>query len=200
MFPQRLQFLLWRRPDKEKITMPANRPASPARKPLPALALPGMYLVYKYNEYKRQRQEQHRRKVTERELDHLNHKIDKLLSKIDERDLETAIKEEEECVICLGAKATMQTFPCGHRVVCRKCFIKTIQVAVSQRCLPLRCVICRTRILKLRQNPKPHSDKREASGGSKHEKSDGKSTSHKDRKSGKSALEKSVKSEGKSKY
>uniref|UniRef100_A0A0L8I6T5 RING-type domain-containing protein n=1 Tax=Octopus bimaculoides TaxID=37653 RepID=A0A0L8I6T5_OCTBM len=67
------------------------------------------------------------------------------------------------CVICLGAKATMQTFPCGHRVVCRKCFIKTIQVAVSQRCLPLRCVICRTRILKLRQNPKPHSDKREAS-------------------------------------
>ncbi|XP_064648170.1 uncharacterized protein LOC135500565 isoform X3 [Lineus longissimus] len=55
------------------------------------------------------------------------------------------------CVICLGAKATMQTQPCGHRVVCRKCFVKTIQVAVSQRCLPLRCVICRTRILKLKQ-------------------------------------------------
>lgn len=178
--------------------MPPNRPASPATKPLPALALPGMYLVYKYNEYKRQRQEQHRRKVTERELDHLNHKIDKLLSKIDERDLETAIKEEEECVICLGAKATMQTFPCGHRVVCRKCFIKTIQVAVSQRCLPLRCVICRTRILKLRQNPKPHSERREGSS-SKHDKTDSKSSSHKDRKSGKSVLEKSSKSELKTK-
>ncbi|XP_074600946.1 uncharacterized protein LOC141854968 isoform X2 [Brevipalpus obovatus] len=45
----------------------------------------------------------------------------------------------------------MQTFPCGHRVVCRKCFVKTIQVAVSQRLLPLRCVVCRTKILRLRQ-------------------------------------------------
>lgn len=45
----------------------------------------------------------------------------------------------------------MQTFPCGHRVVCRRCFVKTIQVAVSQRMLPLRCVICRTKILKLKQ-------------------------------------------------
>ena len=53
--------------------------------------------------------------------------------------------------MCLCAKATMQTMPCGHKVVCRKCFVKTIQVAVTQRCLPLRCVVCRTRILKLKQ-------------------------------------------------
>ncbi len=46
----------------------------------------------------------------------------------------------------------MQTYPCGHRVVCRKCFVKTIQAAVSQRCLPLKCVVCRTRILKLKQS------------------------------------------------
>jgi hypothetical protein len=45
----------------------------------------------------------------------------------------------------------MQTFPCAHRVVCRRCFVKTIQVAVSQRLLPLRCVVCRTKILKLKQ-------------------------------------------------
>ena len=57
-----------------------------------------------------------------------------------------------QCVICLCAKATMQTFPCGHRVVCRKCFVKTIQVAVTQRCLPLRCVVCRARVLKLKQS------------------------------------------------
>ncbi|RWS31266.1 uncharacterized protein B4U80_13602 [Leptotrombidium deliense] len=56
-----------------------------------------------------------------------------------------------KCVICISAKATMQTFPCGHRVVCRKCFVKTIQVAVSQRLLPLRCVICRAKILRLKQ-------------------------------------------------
>lgn len=45
----------------------------------------------------------------------------------------------------------MQTSPCGHRVVCRKCFVKTIQMAVSQRLLPLRCVICRAKILRLKQ-------------------------------------------------
>lgn len=55
-----------------------------------------------------------------------------------------------QCVVCLAARATMQTFPCEHKVVCRKCFIRTIQVAVAQRSLPLRCVVCRARILKLR--------------------------------------------------
>jgi hypothetical protein len=44
----------------------------------------------------------------------------------------------------------MQTYPCGHRVVCRKCFVKTIQMAVAQRLLPLRCVVCRAKILRLK--------------------------------------------------
>lgn len=57
-----------------------------------------------------------------------------------------------QCVVCVSAKASMQTFPCGHRVVCRKCFVKTIQVAVSQRVLPLRCVICRTKIVRLKHS------------------------------------------------
>ncbi|KAK6626553.1 hypothetical protein RUM44_009026 [Polyplax serrata] len=63
-----------------------------------------------------------------------------------------ATSQEDECVICVNAKATMQTSPCGHRVVCRKCFVKTIQMAVSQRLLPLRCVICRAKILRLKQS------------------------------------------------
>lgn len=37
--------------------------------------LPTMFLVCKFHEYKRQQQEQSRRKVTERELSNLNHKI-----------------------------------------------------------------------------------------------------------------------------
>lgn len=60
-----------------------------------------------------------------------------------------------QCVICMSAKATMQTQPCGHRVVCRLCFVKTIQTAVAQRVLPLRCVVCRTKILKLKQSAPP---------------------------------------------
>ncbi|OXU22361.1 hypothetical protein TSAR_016027, partial [Trichomalopsis sarcophagae] len=59
------------------------------------------------------------------------------------------------CVICVNARATMQTAPCGHRVVCRRCFVKTIQMAVSQRLLPLRCVICRAKILRLKQTLMP---------------------------------------------
>lgn len=51
----------------------------------------------------------------------------------------------------------MRTMPCGHRVVCRKCFVKTIQTAVAERCLPLRCVVCRTKILKLKQQQQPPS-------------------------------------------
>ncbi|XP_059475586.1 arginine/serine-rich protein PNISR [Neocloeon triangulifer] len=131
--------------------MPRNLATSALIKPFVVLALPGMYLFYKYNQYKRQQQEQTRRKVTERELAHLNHKIDKLLCKLEENEPDVATSQEDECVICVNARATMQTFPCGHRVVCRKCFVKTIQMAVSQRLLPLRCVICRSKILRLKQ-------------------------------------------------
>ncbi|XP_050737207.1 nucleolar protein dao-5-like isoform X1 [Eriocheir sinensis] len=131
--------------------MPRPLAQSALMRPLVALALPGMYLVYKYNQYKRQQQEANRRKAAERELVQLHHKIDKLLNKLDQHEPELAMTQEEECVICVNAKATMQTFPCGHRVVCRKCFVKTIQVAVSQRLLPLRCVVCRAKILRLRQ-------------------------------------------------
>ncbi|XP_012139726.1 uncharacterized protein LOC100874889 [Megachile rotundata] len=120
-------------------------------KPLVVLALPGMYLFYKYSQYRREQRELSRRRVTERELQHLHHKIDKLLTKLEENEPELASSQEDECVICVNARATMQTAPCGHRVVCRRCFVKTIQMAVSQRVLPLRCVICRAKILRLKQ-------------------------------------------------
>ena len=71
------------------------------------------------------------------------------MQRLEEHKCEAASPPGEECVICISAKATMQTFPCAHRVVCRKCFVKTIQVAVSQRMLPLRCVVCRAKILRL---------------------------------------------------
>jgi len=46
----------------------------------------------------------------------------------------------------------MQTLPCGHRVVCRKCFIKTIQSAIADHALPLKCIVCRASVLKLGSN------------------------------------------------
>ncbi|VVC30743.1 Zinc finger, RING-type,Zinc finger, RING/FYVE/PHD-type [Cinara cedri] len=57
-----------------------------------------------------------------------------------------------QCVICVNSKATMQTWPCGHQVVCRKCLVRTIQMAVSRRSLPLRCVVCRARVLRLKRS------------------------------------------------
>lgn len=44
-------------------------------KPFVVLALPGMYLFYKYSQYRREQRELSRRRVTERELQHLHHKI-----------------------------------------------------------------------------------------------------------------------------
>lgn len=55
--------------------MPGKAVSSALMKPLVVLALPGMYLVYKINEFKRHQQEMNRRKVTERELANLNSKI-----------------------------------------------------------------------------------------------------------------------------
>jgi len=51
----------------------------------------------------------------------------------------------------MSAKATMQTLPCRHRVVCRKCFIRTIQSAIADHSLPLKCIVCRASVLKLGQ-------------------------------------------------
>lgn len=43
----------------------------------------------------------------------------------------------------------MRTLPCNHVILCRACFVRTIQSAVSQRHLPLTCVLCRQRVLKV---------------------------------------------------
>ncbi|XP_076319747.1 uncharacterized protein LOC143230316 isoform X3 [Tachypleus tridentatus] len=58
------------------------------------LTLPSI-LVYKISEVKNKKQEQNKRKVAERQLTHLNHKIDKLLNKLEEQEPELAISREE---------------------------------------------------------------------------------------------------------
>lgn len=55
--------------------MPQGPMSSPLMRPFVVLALPGMYLFYKYNQYKRKRKENAKRRLTERELQHLNGKI-----------------------------------------------------------------------------------------------------------------------------
>lgn len=39
-----------------------------------------------------------------------------MLSKLEESELEPPTSQEDECVICISSRATMQTMPCGHQV------------------------------------------------------------------------------------
>ncbi|XP_023232065.1 uncharacterized protein [Centruroides vittatus] len=119
---------------------------------LMTLAFPGMFIAYKINELKRRHQEQSHRKVTEKELTQLHHKIDVLLTSLEDQIPETALTKEEACVQCITSKATMETHPCGHKVLCRKCLVQSIQTALLQRKLPLRCQVCRVKILRLKNS------------------------------------------------
>ncbi|KAL2733428.1 fl(2)d-associated complex component-like isoform X1, partial [Vespula maculifrons] len=60
-------------PPEPRVRGPSGRAG--LMKPLVVLALPGMYLFYKYSQYRREQRELSRRRVTERELQHLHHKI-----------------------------------------------------------------------------------------------------------------------------
>lgn len=48
----------------------------------------------------------------------------------------------------------MQVAPCGHQCQCRLCFVHTIKQAVASRDLPLKCLICNAKILKVKNNAK----------------------------------------------
>ncbi|XP_001201921.2 uncharacterized protein LOC765039 [Strongylocentrotus purpuratus] len=137
--------------------------STPNAKPAVA-ATPALYLLYRLHEFKQRCKDRRtgqtvsippkERQITERDLQILNRKIDKLLRKLDKIDTtEPSPTKDEECVVCLARQAVICTYPCTHRVICRKCFVKTIQMALSQRLLPLRCVVCRSKIKHLEQAP-----------------------------------------------
>lgn len=43
-------------------------------------------------------------------------------------------------------------YPCNHTALCRLCFVKMIKHAVSSRQLPLCCVVCNTKIQRVKNN------------------------------------------------
>ncbi|XP_018398843.1 PREDICTED: chromatin assembly factor 1 subunit A isoform X2 [Cyphomyrmex costatus] len=69
---------------------------------------------------------------------------------------ESPVSGEDECVTCMSAKAIMRYVPCNHCPVCRLCFFRIVQVAVSQMRLPMKCMMCRADILGVRPEiPQP---------------------------------------------
>lgn len=114
-------------------------------------AASGACLLYLYYMYKKRQVRENlaglefRRRRVEK-LVELRDKLEQLLGTLDNFEAEPPESEDDECIVCNSAKAIIQTYPCKHRVLCRRCFVKTLQVAVNDLNLPLKCVICRTRI------------------------------------------------------
>lgn len=48
----------------------------------------------------------------------------------------------------------MQVAPCGHQALCRLCFVHNIQEAVAARDLPLKCLLCGSKIIRVKNNTK----------------------------------------------
>ncbi len=59
-------------------------------------------------------------------------------------------------MVCCAARAVMEVSPCGHQCQCRLCFVQNIQEAVAKRELPLRCLICNAKILRVKNNSARH--------------------------------------------
>ena len=59
-----------------------------------------------------------------------------------------------QCVVCCQARSVMQVSPCGHQSLCRLCFVHNIQEAVAARDLPLKCLLCGAKIIRVKNNSK----------------------------------------------
>ncbi len=57
-----------------------------------------------------------------------------------------------QCAVCCQSRSVMQVAPCGHQALCRLCFVRNIQEAVASRDLPLKCLICGTKIIRVKNN------------------------------------------------
>jgi len=108
----------------------------------------------KYEKLETEEPEKKKQEAALDELARINHKIDRLVSTMRKEDFETPSGPEDECLGCGECRAVMQVSPCGHQALCRLCFVKNIQQAVSSRQLPLCCVICHCKVQRVKNNYK----------------------------------------------
>lgn len=108
----------------------------------------------KYEKLQTDDPEKRRIEATQEEINRLNLKIDKLVTSMSREDLDPATGPDDGCVVCCHSRAVMQVAPCGHQAQCRLCFVHNIQDAVANRNLPLRCLICGSKIIRVKNNTK----------------------------------------------
>lgn len=111
--------------------------------------------VKKYERLETEDPEKRRQEATMEELTRINMKIEKLVNSMTQEDFQPASCPEDECVRCRRSRAVMQVSPCSHQALCRLCFLKNIQEAVATRNLPLCCVLCQCKILRVKNNYRP---------------------------------------------
>ena len=63
-----------------------------------------------------------------------------------------------QCVVCCQARSVMQVSPCGHQALCRLCFVHNIREAVASRDLPLKCLLCGSKIIRVKNNSRGGQD------------------------------------------
>jgi len=108
----------------------------------------------KYEKLQTDDPEKKRQEATQEEINRLHNKIEKLVATMSREELDPASNAEEACVICCAARAVMQVAPCNHQALCRLCFVHTIQEAVAARDLPLKCLLCGSKIIRVKNNSK----------------------------------------------
>lgn len=57
---------------------------------------------------------------------------------------------QKTCIVCYERSPNIVTLPCKHSDVCSDCFIEIIYVAVKNSQYPLRCVLCRQKVERIR--------------------------------------------------
>uniref|UniRef100_A0A915JKU2 RING-type domain-containing protein n=1 Tax=Romanomermis culicivorax TaxID=13658 RepID=A0A915JKU2_ROMCU len=80
---------------------------------------------------------------------------DELIRRVDNKSDETALSPDDECLICVTRRACVQSYPCGHKLLCEKCFIKLLQVNYSQGKYPLTCIFCRSPVALFKRHESP---------------------------------------------
>lgn len=108
----------------------------------------------KYEKLQTEDPEKKRQEATQEEINRLHNKIEKLVATMSREELDLASCPEDACAVCCQARAVMQVSPCGHQALCRLCFVHNIQEAVAGRDLPLKCLLCGSKIIRVKNNSK----------------------------------------------
>lgn len=108
----------------------------------------------KYEKLQTEDPEKKRQEATQEEINRLHSKIERLVASMSREELDLATSQDDACMVCCQARSVMQVSPCGHQALCRLCFVHNIQEAVAARDLPLKCLLCGAKIIRVKNNSK----------------------------------------------